>query len=458
MKKFLSIVAVLLMMSAPSLFAQEAEAAVEATNEATEQVATDTTAEAAAEVAAAVVADEPQESEHSTWDDLVAFFKSMGFMRMTWQQGLMLLVSFLLLYLAIKKQYEPLLLLPIAFGMLLTNLPGAGMFHNELWTAFLDQNSEYYLNYGQILKKGGLLDVLYIGVKAGVYPCLIFIGVGAMTDFGPLIANPKSLLLGAAAQLGIFITFLCANWFGFTEAEAGSIGIIGGADGPTSIFLTSKLAPHLLGPIAIAAYSYMALVPVIQPPIMRALTTKKERAIKMRQLRSVSKTEKIVFPIIITAIVALILPDAAPLIGCLMLGNLMKECGVVDRLSKTAQNELMNIVVIFLGLSVGATATAESFLNVKTLLILAMGIVAFGFGTAGGVLLAKFMNLFSKDKINPLIGSAGVSAVPMAARVSQTVGQEENPGNFLLMHAMGPNVAGVIGSAVAAGILLTMLG
>ncbi len=458
MKKFLSIVAVLLMMSAPSLFAQEAEAAVEATNEATEQVATDTTAEATAEVAAAVVADEPQESEHSTWDDLVAFFKSMGFMRMTWQQGLMLLVSFLLLYLAIKKQYEPLLLLPIAFGMLLTNLPGAGMFHNELWTAFLDQNSEYYLNYGQILKKGGLLDVLYIGVKAGVYPCLIFIGVGAMTDFGPLIANPKSLLLGAAAQLGIFITFLCANWFGFTEAEAGSIGIIGGADGPTSIFLTSKLAPHLLGPIAIAAYSYMALVPVIQPPIMRALTTKKERAIKMRQLRSVSKTEKIVFPIIITAIVALILPDAAPLIGCLMLGNLMKECGVVDRLSKTAQNELMNIVVIFLGLSVGATATAESFLNVKTLLILAMGIVAFSFGTAGGVLLAKFMNLFSKDKINPLIGSAGVSAVPMAARVSQTVGQEENPGNFLLMHAMGPNVAGVIGSAVAAGILLTMLG
>lgn len=458
MKKFLSIVAVLLMMSAPSLFAQEAEAAVEATNEATEQVATDTTAEATAEVAAAVVADEPQESEHSTWDDLVAFFMSMGFMRMTWQQGLMLLVSFLLLYLAIKKQYEPLLLLPIAFGMLLTNLPGAGMFHNELWTAFLDQNSEYYLNYGQILKKGGLLDVLYIGVKAGVYPCLIFIGVGAMTDFGPLIANPKSLLLGAAAQLGIFITFLCANWFGFTEAEAGSIGIIGGADGPTSIFLTSKLAPHLLGPIAIAAYSYMALVPVIQPPIMRALTTKKERAIKMRQLRSVSKTEKITFPIIITAIVALMLPDAAPLIGCLMLGNLMKECGVVDRLSKTAQNELMNIVVIFLGLSVGATATAESFLNVKTLLILAMGIVAFGFGTAGGVLLAKFMNLFSKDKINPLIGSAGVSAVPMAARVSQTVGQEENPGNFLLMHAMGPNVAGVIGSAVAAGILLTMLG
>ena len=338
-------------------------------------------------------------------------------MQMTWQQGIMLLVSFFLLYLAIHKKYEPLLLLPIAFGMLLTNLPGAGMFHSELWSAFLDPESPAYHSYGAILKEGGLLDVLYIGVKAGVYPCLIFIGVGAMTDFGPLIANPKSLILGAAAQIGIFVTFLCANAMGFTPAEAGSIGIIGGADGPTSIFLTSKLAPHLLGPIAIAAYSYMALVPVIQPPIMRALTTKKERAIKMGQLRPVSKTEKIVFPIIITAIVALILPDAAPLIGCLMLGNLMKECGVVDRLSKTAQNELMNIVVIFLGLSVGATATAGSFLNWQTLMILAMGIIAFGLGTAGGVLLAKFMNLFLKDKINPLIGSAGVSAVPMAAHL-----------------------------------------
>ena len=390
--------------------------------------------------------------------EVLEFIQTMGFMNMSWQQGVMLCVSFFLLYLAIKKQYEPLLLLPIAFGMLLTNLPNAGMYHSELWTNFLDATHPDYHSYGAIMRDGGLLDVLYIGVKAGVYPCLIFIGVGAMTDFGPLIANPKSLLLGAAAQLGIFLTFLAANAMGFNEAEAGSIGIIGGADGPTSIFLTSKLAPHLLGPIAIAAYSYMALVPVIQPPIMRALTTKQERAIKMRQLRAVSKTEKIVFPIVITAVVALILPDAAPLIGCLMLGNLMKECGVVDRLSKTAQNELMNIVVIFLGLSVGATATAASFLNIRTLMILAMGIIAFSCGTAGGILLAKLMNVFSKEKINPLLGSAGVSAVPMAARVSQTVGQEENPSNFLLMHAMGPNVAGVIGSAVAAGILLTMLG
>ncbi len=392
------------------------------------------------------------------WTDILNFFQTMGFMNADWRQIVMLFVSFLLLYLAIKKQYEPLLLLPIAFGMLLTNLPNANMYHPELWAAFLDETSPAYHSYGAILKDAGLLDVLYIGVKAGVYPCLIFIGVGAMTDFGPLIANPKSLMLGAAAQLGIFATFLCANALGFTPAEAGSIGIIGGADGPTSIFLTSKLAPHLLGPIAIAAYSYMALVPVIQPPIMRALTTKKERAIKMKQLRSVSKTEKIVFPIVITAIVSLILPDAAPLIGCLMLGNLMKECGVVDRLSKTAQNELMNIVVIFLGLSVGATATGATFLNVKTLLILAMGIVAFSIATAGGVLFAKLMNLFSKDKINPLIGSAGVSAVPMAARVSQLEGQKAAPSNFLLMHAMGPNVAGVIGSAVAAGILLSMLG
>ena len=390
--------------------------------------------------------------------DVLDFFTSMGFMNIDWRQILMLLISFFLLFLAIKKQYEPLLLLPIAFGMLLTNLPGAGMFHEELWTAFLDPNSPAYHSYGAVLKDAGLLDVLYIGVKAGVYPCLIFIGVGAMTDFGPLIANPKSFMLGAAAQLGIFITFLCANWMGFTPAEAGSIGIIGGADGPTSIFLTTRLAPHLLGPIAIAAYSYMALVPVIQPPIMKALTTEKERKIKMKQLRSVSKTEKIVFPIVITVIVALILPDAAPLIGCLMLGNLMKECGVVDRLSKTAQNELMNIVVIFLGLSVGATATGATFLSLKTLGILLMGIVAFSMGTAGGVLLAKFMNLFGKEKINPLIGSAGVSAVPMAARVSQMEGAKADPSNFLLMHAMGPNVAGVIGSAVAAGILLTMLG
>ena len=392
------------------------------------------------------------------WTDILDFFRTMGFMNIDWRQLVMLFVSFFLLYLAIRKQYEPLLLLPIAFGMLLTNLPGANMYHPELWDAFLDANSPAYHSYGAILKNAGLLDVLYIGVKTGLYPCLIFIGVGAMTDFGPLIANPKSLILGAAAQIGIFVTFLCANALGFTPAEAGSIGIIGGADGPTSIFLTSKLAPQLLGPIAIAAYSYMALVPVIQPPIMRALTTKKERAIKMKQLRSVSKTEKIVFPVVITAIVSLVLPAAAPLVGCLMLGNLMKECGVVDRLSKTAQNELMNIVVIFLGLSVGATATGATFLNVKTLLILCMGIVAFSLATAGGVLFAKLMNLFTKEKINPLIGSAGVSAVPMAARVSQMEGQKADPSNFLLMHAMGPNVAGVIGSAVAAGILLAFLG
>lgn len=391
------------------------------------------------------------------WTDILDFFRTMGFMNIDWRQLVMLFVSFFLLYLAIKKQYEPLLLLPIAFGMLLTNLPNAYMYHPELWDAFLDADSPAYHSYGAILKNAGLLDVLYIGVKTGLYPCLIFIGVGAMTDFGPLIANPKSLILGAAAQIGIFVTFLCANALGFTPAEAGSIGIIGGADGPTSIFLTSKLAPQLLGPIAIAAYSYMALVPVIQPPIMRALTTKKERAIKMKQLRSVSKTEKIVFPVVITAIVSLVLPDAAPLVGCLMLGNLMKECGVVDRLSKTAQNELMNIVVIFLGLSVGATATGATFLNVKTLLILCMGIVAFSLATAGGVLFAKLMNLFTKEKINPLIGSAGVSAVPMAARVSQIEGQKADPSNFLLMHAMGPNVAGIIGSAVAAGILLTFL-
>ena len=391
-------------------------------------------------------------------EKVLEFFSSMGFMNLDWQQAVMLFVSFFLLYLAIKKQYEPLLLLPIAFGMMLTNLPNANLFHPELWTAFLDASSPAYHSYGAIMKEAGLLDILYIGVKAGVYPCLIFIGVGAMTDFGPLIANPKSFILGAAAQLGIFITFLCANAFGFSPEEAGSIGIIGGADGPTSIFLTSKLAPHLLGPIAIAAYSYMALVPVIQPPIMHALTTEKERKIKMKQLREVSKVEKIVFPVIIAAVVSLVLPDAAPLLGCLMLGNLMKECGVVDRLSKTAQNELMNIVVIFLGLSVGATATGASFLNVKTLLILSMGIVAFGLGTGSGVLLAKLMNVFSKEKINPLIGSAGVSAVPMAARVSQFEGQKADPSNFLLMHAMGPNVAGVIGSAVAAGVLLTMLG
>lgn len=370
-----------------------------------------------------------------------------------WKCLVMLALACFLLYLAIKKQYEPLLLLPIAFGMLLTNLPGAEMFHSELFEGG-------HVHWQELAAKGGLLDYLYLGVKCGIYPCLIFIGVGAMTDFGPLIANPKSFLMGAAAQIGIFLTFIGAYAMGFTPTEAGSIGIIGGADGPTSIYLTSKLAPQLLGPIAIAAYSYMALVPVIQPPIMRALTTEKERQIKMTTLRQVSKTEKIVFPIIITIIIALILPSAAPLIGCLMLGNLMKECGVVDRLAKTVQNELMNIVVIFLGITVGATATADAFLNFKTLGILALGIVAFSCGTAGGVLLAKLMNVFLPEgkKINPLIGSAGVSAVPMAARVSQNEGLKANPSNYLLMHAMGPNVSGVIGSAVAAGILLCFLG
>ena len=370
-----------------------------------------------------------------------------------WKMAVMIGLACFLLWLAIKKQFEPLLLLPIAFGMLLTNLPGAEMFHSELFAGG-------HVHWDIFVDKAGLIDYLYLGVKLGIYPCLIFIGVGAMTDFGPLIANPKSFLLGAAAQLGIFATFIGAYALGFAPNECGSIGIIGGADGPTSIFLTARLAPELLGPIAIAAYSYMALVPVIQPPIMKALTTEKERLIKMKQLRQVSKTEKIIFPVVITIVIALLLPSAAPLVGCLMLGNLMKECGVVDRLAKTVQNELMNIVVIFLGISVGATATGDSFLNVKTIFILCLGILAFSCGSAGGVLLAKFMNLFAKEgnKINPLIGSAGVSAVPMAARVSQTVGQEYDKSNFLLMHAMGPNVAGVVGSAVAAGILLAFLG
>ncbi len=386
-------------------------------------------------------------------DALLDFVSQMGFSYGDWKQYIMILLSFFLMYLAIKKKYEPLLLLPIAFGMLLTNLPEANMFHSSLFEGG-------HVHWDNFVNDAGLLDYLYLGVKLGIYPCLIFLGVGAMTDFGPLIANPKSFLLGAAAQLGIFATFIGAAALGFAPNECGSIGIIGGADGPTAIYLTSKLAPNLLGPIAVAAYSYMALVPMIQPPIMKALTTKKERMIKMAQLRPVSKTEKIIFPIIITAIISLLLPSAAPLIGCLMFGNLMKECGVVERLSKTVQNELMNITVIFLGTTVGATATAEAFLNWQTLAILALGITAFCLGTAGGVLLAKFMNLFAKEgkKINPLIGSAGVSAVPMAARVSQTVGQEANPSNFLLMHAMGPNVAGVVGSAVAAGILLSFLG
>ena len=418
-------------------------------------------------------------------DAIVNFLQQTGFYIV--QQNplslVMLVVSCVLLYLAIVKQFEPLLLLPIAFGMLLTNLPGAGMYHEVL---FANGHVQWELFGGatvtqeiidEIAAGGatqtildeltsllgssisvGLLDVLYLGVKLGVYPCLIFVGVGAMTDFGPLIANPKSLLLGAAAQLGIFVTYIGATLLGFTGAEASSIGIIGGADGPTAIYTTSHLAPHLLGPIAVAAYSYMALVPVIQPPIMKALTTDKERKIKMKQLRPVSKTEKILFPIIVTIFVSFLVPSAASLVGCLMLGNLMRECGVVERLSKTVQNELMNIVTIFLGVSVGATATAATFLSWQTLGILLLGIVAFGFGTAGGVLLAKVMNVFSKEKVNPLIGSAGVSAVPMAARVSQVVAQKYDPSNFLLMHAMGPNVSGVIGSAVAAGVLLALFG
>lgn len=404
-----------------------------------------------------------------------------GFMGLTWQNGLMILLSFVLFYLAIVKQYEPLLMLPIAFGMLLTNLPNAGLYHAYLWDPatnpyfapeYVEQGANYVvqfaketsLDYGRVLHEGGLLDMLYLGVKLGIYPPIIFLGIGAMTDFGPLIANPKSFLLGAAAQGGIFFTFLGAcllNLTGaadFTLKEAGSIAIIGGADGPTAIYLTSKLAPQLLGPIAVAAYSYMALVPVIQPPIMKLLTTEKERSVKMGQLREVSKLEKIVFPIAVTVIVSLIVPSAAPLVGILMFGNLMKESGVCDRLVKTAQNELMNIITIFLGLTVGATAVAENFLSPKTLFIIALGLIAFCVGTACGVLLGKLMYILSGKKINPLIGSAGVSAVPMAARVSQKVGAQSNPSNFLLMHAMGPNVAGVIGSAVAAGVLLSVLG
>ena len=455
---------------------------------------------------------------------------------------IMVAIACVLLYLAIVKEFEPLLLLPIAFGMLLTNLLGSEVFHEELfagghanWSliggavlidaknlilapaeylvnsagavltadgahivatitgahgvtgaelqsladvmAYMAGNGasctmvlkDAFITNGQVFTAAGelfasagrkidpgLLDYLYLGVKLGIYPCLIFMGVGATTDFGPLIANPKTLLLGAAAQMGIFFTFVGASLLGFTPKEASSIGIISGADGPTAIWLTSKLAPHLLGPIAVAAYSYMALVPVIQPPIMKALTTKKERQIVMEQLSPVSKTQKIIFPIVVTILVSLLLPSASSLVGCLMLGNLMKECGVVERLNKTAQNELMNIVTIFLGITVGATATASTFLSLQTIKIIVLGVVAFSIGTASGLLLAKLMNKLSGGRINPLIGSAGVSAVPMAARVSQRVGQEENPGNFLLMHAMGPNVAGVIGSAIAAGVLLSL--
>ncbi|MBQ9976381.1 MAG: sodium ion-translocating decarboxylase subunit beta [Clostridia bacterium] len=438
-------------------------------------------------------------------DAIINFWHDTGFnlLSQNWLNLVMILVALFLSYLAIVKKFEPMLLLPIAFGMMLTNLPGADMFHEILfagghvhWELFgggevtvefldnlkaanvnLDILQPYYdaikdadmaavkslLDTGVLTRpavtvSAGLLDYLYLGVKLGIYPCLIFMGVGAMTDFGPLISNPKSLLLGAAAQFGIFATYTGASLLGFDPLEASSIGIIGGADGPTAIFVTSKLAPHLLGPIAVAAYSYMALVPVIQPPIMKLLTTKKERMIVMKELRPVSKKEKILFPFMVTIVVAMIVPSAAPLIGCLMLGNIFRETGVVERLNKTAQNELMNIVTIFLGVTVGATATSSTFLSLDTIKIIVLGVVAFGLGTAGGVLLAKFMNLFLKNKINPLIGSAGVSAVPMAARVSQTVGQKENPKNFLLMHAMGPNVAGVIGSAIAAGVLIALFG
>ena len=461
----------------------------------------------------------------------VLFFQDGG-----WKNLVMLCVACFLLYLGIGKKFEPLLMCTIAFGMLMTNLPGAGMFHEIFFAGghihwdligggpvtaeFLsemqglgvaqdvlapyaeqlmaaaqaaftpevvetamaeiaasaggalstfevqlealvqaEQAAAYYgIEMASVTVSTGLIDILYLGVKLGIYPCLIFMGVGAMTDFGPLIANPKSLLLGAADQVGIFLTYAGCRLMGFTGAEAGSIGIIGGADGPTAIFVTAMLAPALLGPIAVAAYSYMALVPVIQPPIMKLLTTEKERQIVMKPLRQVSKKEKIIFPIVVTIFVALLVPSAGPLIACLMLGNLFRECGVTERLSKTVQNELINIVTIFLGVSVGATATGTTFLSLQTIKIMVMGIVAFGCGTAGGVLLAKFMNLFLKEKINPLIGSAGVSAVPMAARVSQKVGQEANPGNFLLMHAMGPNVAGVIGSAIAAGVMISLFG
>lgn len=384
------------------------------------------------------------------------FWASTGFANLTLGNIIMLLISFILLYLAIKKEFEPLLLIPIAFGMMLVNLPLTGMMDKPITQLMMNPTTESISL--EASQKGGLLYYLYQGVELGIYPPLIFLGIGAMTDFGPLIANPRSILLGAAAQFGIFITFIGAIFLGFTGPEAASIGIIGGADGPTALYLASKLAPHLLGPIAVAAYSYMALVPIIQPPIMKALTTEEEREIVMDQLRPVSKTEKIIFPILITVVVSLLLPSAATLVGMLMLGNLMRESGVVNRLSETAQNALMNIVTIFLGLTIGATTSAETFLSASTLKILALGLIAFSIGTASGVLFGKLMCKLTDGKINPLIGSAGVSAVPMAARVSQKVGQEANPRNFLLMHAMGPNVAGVIGSAIAAGLLLNFFG
>ena len=375
-----------------------------------------------------------------------------------WQNLVMILIGCVLLYLAIVKKFEPLLLCGIAFGCILTNLPGAGLYNQELWTNFMTEGHEAYHSYGTILREGGLLDFFYIGVKTSIYPCLIFMGVGAMTDFGPLLSNPKSLLLGAAAQLGVFAAFVGAILLGFDGKEAASIGIIGGADGPTAIFLTSQLAPHLLGAIAVAAYSYMALIPMIQPPFMKLLTTPEMRKIKMEQTRNVSKAEKIVFPIVVTIFVALLLPDTAPLIGCLMLGNLFKETGVTDRLSDTAQNALMNIVTVLLSTSVGATMVGSNFLTLQTLSIVVLGVAAFILSTCGGLLGGVIMCKLTKGKVNPLIGSAGVSAVPMAARVANKEGQKANPANFLLMHAMGPNVAGVIGSAIAAGFLLSVFG
>ena len=430
--------------------------------------------------AASDLTTEYKDPEINFWDGIVKIAKSTGFAGGTWREYVMIAIACLLLYLAIVKQFEPLLLMPIAFGMLLANLPLAGLMGDPSYSFFdsleaakaaavasrhdvaeityrLDKVTNT-MRYGIQTSNGGLLYYLYKGVKLGIYPPLIFMGVGAMTDFAPLIANPSALLMGAAAQLGIFITFIGAKLLGFNAREAGAIGIIGGADGPTAIFVTTKLAPHLLGPIAVAAYSYMALVPVIQPPIMKALTTQKERTIRMGQLRSVSKTELVIFPILVTIIVSLLLPDAASLVGMLMLGNLMRVCGVTERLNKTAQNELCNIVTIFLGLTVGATTKGTTFLTWSTIKIVILGVIAFSFGTAGGVLLAKLMNKLSGGRINPLIGSAGVSAVPMAARVSQKVGQQYDPGNFLLMHAMGPNVAGVIGSAVAAGVFIALFG
>ena len=396
---------------------------------------------------------------------LLNLWNTSGFARMFagfgdggWQNLVMLAISCVLLYLAIVKQFEPLLLCGIAFGCLLSNLPGAGLYNQQLWTNFMDANHAAYHSYGTILKEGGLLDFFYIGVKTSIYPCLIFMGVGAMSDFGPLLSNPKSLLLGAAAQMGVFAAFFGAVALGFTGPEAASIGIIGGADGPTAIFLTSKLAPHLLGAIAVAAYSYMALIPMIQPPFMNLLTTPEQRKIKMVQTRQVSKTERIIFPIVVTLFVALLLPDTAPLIGCLMLGNLFKECGVTDRLSDTVQNALMNIVTILLSTSVGATMVGSNFLTGQTLKIVVLGVCAFILSTVGGLLGGQVMCWATKGKVNPLIGSAGVSAVPMAARVANKEGQKANPSNFLLMHALGPNVAGVIGSAIAAGFLLSVFG